>query len=92
MEITHTLKKTENDTDNHRRIGNIETKTNGFKRATKKKLYRTKKKKHTKIRLMNTKKETSNLQIEDSHSTMTEDMNPIEELRDIPKIEMTNHT
>jgi hypothetical protein len=92
MEITHTLKKNEKDTDNHRRIGNIETKTNGHKRATKKKLYRTKKKKPTKIRLTNTKKETSNLQIEDSHSTMAEDMNPTEELRDIPKIEMINHT
>jgi hypothetical protein len=92
MEITHTLKKTENHTDHHRRIGNIETKINGHKRATKKKLYRTKKKKPTEIKLTNTKKETSNLQIEDSHSTMAEDMNSTEELRDIPKIEMINHT
>jgi hypothetical protein len=52
MEITHILKKIEKDIENHKKIGNIETKTNGH---TKEMQFRTKNRNPTKTRLMNQK-------------------------------------
>ena len=97
MEIILTLKKTETDIDNLRKTNHMTTTASGHKnnegtKAIRKILFLSKRKDTTRKKIMITKKGIGSHQIEDSRSTMTENMKLPEELQDMQRKARINRT